>query len=113
MRLLVLLLFPLALAAQDNLCTISGTVVNALTREPVRHAQVTVRRIDTVPGATSSVATDSSGNFAVAALEPGTYRISADHNGFIPAQLGARGPNKPSPPLVLTAGQKSTGQRIS
>jgi protocatechuate 3,4-dioxygenase beta subunit len=113
MRLLVLLLFPLALAAQDNLCAVSGTVVNALTGEPVRHAQVTVRRIDTVPGATSFVATDSSGNFAAAALEPGTYRISADHTGFIPAQLGARGPNKPSPALVLTTGQKSTGQRIS
>jgi protocatechuate 3,4-dioxygenase beta subunit len=113
MRLLVLLLFPLALAAQDSLCAVSGTVVNALTGEPIRHAQVTVRRMDTAPGATSSAATDSSGTFAVAALEPGTYRISADHTGFIPAQLGARGPAKPSPPLVLTAGQKSTGQRIS
>ena len=113
MRLPALLLFPLALAAQDNLCGVSGSVVNALTGEPVRHAQVTVRRIDIVPGATSSVATDSSGSFAVAALEPGTYRISADHTGFIPAQLGQRGPNKPAASLVLTPGQKSTGQRIN
>jgi protocatechuate 3,4-dioxygenase beta subunit len=113
MRLLVLLLFPVALAAQDNLCAVSGTVVNALTGEPVRHAQVTLRRIDIVPGPTSSVATDSSGNFAVAALEPGTYRISADHTGFIPAQLGARGPNKPAASLVLNPGQRSTGQRIN
>jgi protocatechuate 3,4-dioxygenase beta subunit len=113
MRLLVLLLFPLALAAQDNLCSVAGSVVNALTGEPVRHAQVTLRRLDTAPGATSSATTDSSGNFAVAALEPGTYRISAEHTSFIPAQLGARGPNKPGPSLVLTAGQKSTGQRIN
>uniref|UniRef100_Q01ZV9 Cna B domain protein n=1 Tax=Solibacter usitatus (strain Ellin6076) TaxID=234267 RepID=Q01ZV9_SOLUE len=112
MRLLALLLFPFLLAAQDNLCEVSGSVVNALTGEPIRHAQVTLRRIDTAPGATSSVATDSSGNFA-ATLEPGTYRISADHTGFIPAQLGARGPSKPSPPLVLTAGRKTTGQRIN
>ena len=112
MRLLALFLVPFALAAQDNLSEVSGSVVNALTGEPIRHAQVILRRIDNALGSAPSVATDSSGNFA-AALEPGTYRITADHTGFIPAQLGARGPNKPSPPLVLTAGRKTTGQRIN
>src|SRR5256885_1731653 len=117
------LLVPLALAAQapappDNLCAISGTVVNAITAEPVRRALIALRRIDSSPGVTNvhvtnAVSTDSTGHFAISGIEPGTYRITAEHNGFLPAQYGARGPSKTGTSLVLSRGQDSTGLRIS
>ena len=117
------LLLPLALAAQnpqtpDTLCTISGTVVNALTAEPVRRALVTIRRIDSAPGTnatrvTQAVSTDSTGGFTMTGIDAGTYRLSVDHTGFIPAQFGARGPNKSGTPIVLSSGQKASGLLVN
>src|SRR4051794_509638 len=123
MRPQFILLLPVLLAAQpppppDGLCSLSGTVVNAITAEPVRRALLTLRRIDSSPGVTNisvtdTVATDSAGHFSISAIQPGTYRLSADRNGFLSAQLGARGPNRPGTPLVLTRGQDSSGLLIS
>jgi uncharacterized protein (DUF2141 family) len=118
MRFLAFLLLPLALGAQTPAGTVSGTVVNAITSEPVRRALVTIRRIDSSPGTTtvrvtSAVSTDSTGSFTITGIGPGTYRLSASHNGFIPAEYGARGPNKSGTPMVLAAGQKSTGLLVT
>ncbi|MCU1237124.1 MAG: hypothetical protein JWP63_5091 [Candidatus Solibacter sp.] len=118
MRCLVFFLLPFALAAQappapDTLCSLSGTVINAVTSEPVRRALIAIRRVDGSPGTTmtirvtNAVSTDAAGRFALNGIEPGTYRLSADHNGFIPAQYGARGPNRAGTPIVLAGGQKS------
>jgi protocatechuate 3,4-dioxygenase beta subunit len=115
MRLIVALL-PLVTAAQtapDTLCAISGQVVNASTAEPVRRATVYLRRTESSPGVTTvsvthSVSTDASGHFAIDKIEPGAYRLAAEHSGFIVTQYGARGPGKAGTPLILERGQKST-----
>ena len=111
-----LLLLPLALAAQtkpDDSCAISGQVSNAATGEPVRRALVTLRRIDMSPGTTTiqvsqTVATDAAGQFAMAGIAPGKYRLAAERNGFIVTQYGSRGPGKAGTLLTLEAGQKSS-----
>ncbi len=116
MRLVFALLLPLAMGAQapaDDLGAISGAVVNAITGEPVRRATVTLRRMDVATGTASVTATDSNGNFAMGTPEPGTYRLTADHPGFLSAQFGARGPAKAGTPLVLERGQKVTGIRVN
>ena len=111
-----LLLLPLALAAQtkpDDSCSVSGQVSNAATGEPVRRALVSLRRIDMSPGVTNiqvsnTGSTDAAGQFAIAGIAPGKYRLSAERSGFITTQYGARGPNKPGTLLTLEAGQKSS-----
>ena len=110
-----LLLLPLALAAQtkpDDSCAIGGQVSNAATGEPVRRALVSLRRIDMSPGMTTiqvvhTVATDAAGQFAMAGIAPGKYRLAAERNGFIATQYGSRGPGKAGTLLTLEAGQKS------
>src|SRR4051794_36460338 len=115
MRIPAVLLLPLALAAQtpppDGLCSISGSVVNAITAEPVRRAVLALRRVDSSPGVTNvsvtnTVATDSAGQFAISGIQPGTYRRSAERNGFLAAQFGARGPNRQGLRRVLARGQE-------
>lgn len=111
-----LLLLPVALAAQtkaDDSCAISGQVSNAATGEPVRRALVSLRRIDMSPGATTiqvtqTVATDAAGQFAMAGIAPGKYRLGAERNGFIATQYGSRGPGKAGALLTLEAGRKSS-----
>ena len=111
------LLLPVALAAQTNpaeSCSVSGQVTNASTGEPVRRALVYLRRVDASTAGTNgpvtpSGATDTTGQFAIAGIAPGKYRLSAEHNGFLIAQYGARGPDKAGTLLTLEPGQKSNG----
>jgi protocatechuate 3,4-dioxygenase beta subunit len=119
-----LLLLPLALAAQTkpgDSCSVSGQVSNAATGEPVRRAMVSLRRIDMSPGVTNiqittdaagqfsnTASTDAAGQFSISGIAPGKYRLSAERSGFINAQYGARGPNKPGTLLTLEPGQKSS-----
>src|ERR1035438_8383235 len=88
-----LLLLPLALAAQTkpgDSCAISGQVSNAATGEPVRRALVSLRRIDMSPGTTTiqvshTAATDAAGQFAMAGIAPGKYRLGGGRQrGFAP-----------------------------
>jgi protocatechuate 3,4-dioxygenase beta subunit len=111
-----LLWLPLALAAQtkpQDACAIGGQVTNAATGEPVRRALVSLRRIDMSPGVTTiqvshTVVTDAAGQFALAGIAPGKYRLTAERNGFIATQYGSRGPGKTGALLTLEAGQKSS-----
>ena len=115
-RMGALVFLPLFLAAQTNpadTCSVSGQVTNASTGEPVRRALVALRRIDASPGVmniqvSQSGSTDAAGRFVITGVAPGKYRLSAEHNGFIITQYGARGPNKPGTLLTLEPGQKSS-----
>src|SRR6185369_429523 len=112
----VLLLLPLALAAQarpDDSCSISGQVTNAVTGEPVRRALVYLRRIDMSPGVTNvqvtqSGTTDAAGRFALSGIAPGKYRLSAERSGVLTTQYGSRRPNKAGTLITLEPGQKSS-----
>ena len=111
-----LLWLPVVLVAQtkpEDSCAISGQVSNAATGEPVRRALVTLRRIDMSPGVTTiqvnqTVLTDAAGQFAMAGIAPGKYRLAAERNGFIVTHYGSRGPGKAGTLLTLEAGQKSS-----
>src|SRR5579883_1140689 len=64
-------------------CMVKGRIVNAITGEPVRKAQVTLRN---EPADSSvSAATDDSGAYALSDVEPGTYDLRVQKNGFVPA----------------------------
>ena len=72
--------------------SIEGSVMNDVTREPVRKAQVTL-------GAFTPAVTDAGGRFVFRNLQPGNYQLLAQHPEFPPPISSAR------PPVMVTLAQ--------
>lgn len=102
---LILALFLAQLAAPPEKCSLSGTVVDSLTGLPLGKVEVVAERIGTKdPGA--STATDAKGNFLIVELEPGTYRLLAQRNGYLDTYYGAKRSSNNGSTITLVAGQK-------
>ena len=81
--------------------SLEGAVINEVTKEPVRKAQVTM-----VPGNVPAAITDANGRFAFRNLPPGTYSLHAQHTEF---PLIVSGQAATSPLIVtLTAHEKKS-----
>ncbi|MFB3829969.1 MAG: collagen binding domain-containing protein [Bryobacteraceae bacterium] len=77
----------------EDACTVEGLAVNAATGEPLRKASVRLRRADGGYGARSYTATtDAAGKFTIANVAPGSYRLSAQRNGFVDTDWAAGAP---------------------
>lgn len=66
-------------------CFLTGSVVDAITGEPVRAAEVSVTRLSggaDVDEPANSVTTDSNGRFAIANLAPGRYVLQASQENY-------------------------------
>src|SRR5437667_10013635 len=89
-----LLLLALLFAPQDKpsteKCTISGTVVNSVTGEALNKVEVLAEG----PGDNSRIepftSTDAKGNFTLADLAPGQYRLRGQRNGYLETYYGMR-----------------------
>ena len=107
-RLILLLAF--SLYAQDKppeKCTISGTVVDALTGQPLNKVDVSLdTRGEPYGEPVASAATDAKGNFTVSGLGPGQYFLAGSRNGYLDTFYGARRPGGGKTALVLEAGQE-------
>jgi 5-hydroxyisourate hydrolase-like protein (transthyretin family) len=80
-----------------DLATLEGQVLNALGGTPLRKATITMNRQNSgpmAPGSRSnySATSDISGRFIITGIEPGTYRLSAGHTGFLDMAYNARRP---------------------
>jgi hypothetical protein len=73
----------LPVAATQGTLRISGTVVNAITGQPVRGAKVGVA-LSPNTAVPRTVTADESGHFAFAGLMHGTYVFSVESRGFVP-----------------------------
>jgi hypothetical protein len=112
-----LLLVPLALIGQtagEEPATISGTVTNAASGEPLRRTLVYLRRIVTSPGTinesvSKTAFTDAAGVFKLDGVPPGKYHLSAERSGFITANYGQRSATGAGTLVTIDAGQKMTG----
>lgn len=94
-------------------CSIEGTVVNGLSGEAVKKAQVTVHRVGDANNFTTLVATtDGGGHFLVDGLDAGKYTVTAAKPGFVSQGFGARGPARPNTPITLGAGGKRNDLNI-
>ena len=94
----------------EDRCSIAGQVLRETTGEPIKKANVILRRADVSQNATNfppsySTSTDASGSFAMKDIEPGKYRLSVTRTGFVSSEYGARGPNRPGTTLSLVAQQ--------
>src|SRR5579862_299838 len=88
-----------------ELCTLQGHVVDALTGEPLRKVRLILRDLG-ANSTPSDTATDDSGGFAMKDIEPGRYRLSAERNGYLRQEYGARLQNSTGTILTLSAGQR-------
>lgn len=105
-----------ALAAQEtkpeDKCSLEGKVLHVASGEPVKKADVMLRRADRNPGTegaaptTYSTSTDAGGKFAMKDIEPGKYRLSVSRAGFVTAEYGSRGSMRSGTTLSLEAGQR-------
>ena len=101
---------PPAATPSEELCAIQGQVLNAVTGEPLKKANLNLQRTDMTPDVISlptsySTSSDASGKFAMKDIEPGKYRLGVTRNGFVATSYGARGPNRPGTTLSLSRGQ--------
>lgn len=80
---------------------IAGSVVNAKTNQPVRRVNLTLRPFGVTgtvsagsgpvpPAAPYAATTDAEGKFRIENVDPGSYRMSAERQGFVRQEYGAR-----------------------
>jgi hypothetical protein len=92
--------------------SISGTVIDAVTQQPLRDAEVRVHGYSDSATARSqqSTVTDNNGRFAFDNLPPGSYSVAASHTGYMRSGPGMR---RLRPETVhLIAGQHVDDLRI-
>jgi hypothetical protein len=97
--------------------TVEGFVVRAGTNEPISRVRVTAFKMTGPNGAQippgprpaiPPVITDSQGHFIFKDLDPGSYLLIAQRNGFARQEYGGRAPGRPGSPLNVVAGQTLT-----
>jgi hypothetical protein len=101
------LLLPILLLAQDKppeKCSISGTVVNFATGEPLDKVEVQTEVVGN-RGSSASTTSDANGHFTLPDLDPGQYRIKGKRNRFLDTYYGARRAESSGIPVVVEAGQ--------
>src|SRR5580765_7720518 len=89
-------------------CSVEGQVMNSLTGEPVRKAHINLQGMGSpnsrgASPSTYAAVTDAGGRFTIQDVEPGTYFMGAERNGFIDAQSGRWGQARPV--MTLNPGQ--------
>jgi carboxypeptidase family protein len=119
---LVLAIWPLLLTAQqppedqpqanlqparpEDKCSIEGQVVNAQTGDPLKKARVRLYSNDGRQNNNYSAVTDGGGHFIIQAIDPGSYMLFAERNGFTQSQYGARGTSRGPALLPLSPGER-------
>jgi protocatechuate 3,4-dioxygenase beta subunit len=99
------LLLAFFLAAQDKApekCTVSGSVVNSMSGEPL--SRVDIFAVPEGSGTLSTTTTDSKGNFTLVDLAPGQYKLEGNRNGFLDTYYGARRANSGGTLISLEPG---------
>jgi protocatechuate 3,4-dioxygenase beta subunit len=101
------LFLALVLAAQDkppDPCTISGTVVNSVTGEPLNKVDLALEGVGSQFFRAAST-TDASGRFTLVDVQPGSYHLTGRRNGYLETAYGARRPDSSGTTLRLDPGQ--------
>jgi len=86
-------------------CSLSGTVVNSITGEPLSKVDLALEPVNGRTHVASVTVTDSEGRFAMIDLEPGSYHLTGKRNGYLDTAYGARRPEGTGTVLRLDAGQ--------
>jgi hypothetical protein len=114
-RIALLILAAQALLAQQDPAagSLQGNTFVSSSEEPVAGAVIELRRIESGSADSLFAATQSNGTFLFRSVPPGRYMVVASRNGYLRAELGQRNAVGPGVPLLVTAGQQTTGLRIA
>jgi len=85
---------------------VEGTVVNAVSGEPVKKAHLSLRPAGAPNGVPYGTDTDGAGHFLFDGVDPGRYTLSISRTGFVNQQYSPQGNSRQSSPIELAAGQK-------
>jgi protocatechuate 3,4-dioxygenase beta subunit len=100
---------------------LQGRILNAKTGEPVRKANVTLRpsgvsgsgggTIGSIsasgsPAAPYAATTDAEGKFHIENVEPATYHLMVERQGFVRQEYGSRSRSRMGTPITLSPGQE-------
>jgi len=97
--------------AESKLSRLEGRVINKLSGEPVRKADLTLERTGgggRVQGGAYRAVSAAGGTFLFDGIEPGTYRLSARRQGFTDTGFGAKRSGQGTP-ITVVAGQVLRG----
>jgi hypothetical protein len=91
--------------------TLSGRVLNAATGEPIRKAHLALNKPergdgDEGPAPIVTATSSTDGYFFFEGIEPGSYRLAAQRNGFAATEYGAAGDDRVGATLTLATDQK-------
>jgi hypothetical protein len=80
-------------------CSLSGTVVDSQTGNPLPKTQIFLEPPDPSPAGSSRattaiITTDATGAFSMVGIDPGSYRLKAQRNGYMELYSGARRPGR-------------------
>src|SRR5260370_18072133 len=97
---------PKPVVKPEDKCLIEGTVVNAMTGEPLKKAHLSLRPNGLVDGTPYGTPTDNAGHFLLADIDPGRYFLTATRNGFVTQGLSPQGSARQITALELAPAQK-------
>src|SRR5438874_1494283 len=89
--------------------SIEGTVVHALSQQPVAGTQIVAVPVGGQWKDSRTTASNAAGQFSIGNLAPGSYRLFFEHDGFVRADYGQRAPGKAGLPIEIIAGKKVSG----
>jgi Carboxypeptidase regulatory-like domain len=95
--------------APDSLARVEGRVVNSVTGEPLRKADLMLHG---GAGGDYTASSDANGHFAIERVAPGAYNLTSQHQNFAIMEYGSSRPGVPGSRITLTAGQSMTGLEI-
>jgi hypothetical protein len=95
----------------EELCSVEGRVLNAVTGAPLGDVKLKLRPVAAQPGRAIAFVTssDEHGDFAFAGIEPDAYRFSAERPGYITSNYGERRSNLAGVPINLAPADRKTG----
>lgn len=99
------LLLAFFLAAQDKppqKCSLSGSVVNSASGEPLNRAEIFAEPV--LGGTVATTTTDAKGNFTLVDLDPGEYNLKGRRNGYLDSFYGARRAESKGTTIALDPG---------
>ena len=107
------LLFTVVFCCTARAETVQGTVIDSLTRQPIRKASVTITTLARDRSYAVAI-TDATGHFTIPDIPPGSYTLAANHAGYLSVpyrsnvQIVAAKPHAPVT-LLLTPATLITG----
>jgi hypothetical protein len=90
-------------------CSLSGTVVNSVTGEPLNKVDLWLEPIDRQATHVAVTQSDAEGRFALVDLDSGRYQFKGKRNGYLEMSYGAHRPELDGSLVRLEPGQSLNG----